>query len=540
VISSRPDSIEHVPALAIRLPKGALALPEGNVDRRLRVLHLARPALSLALGAWATLGSSEGAALRFGDRSVWLTTGLGVAAWAVGDVTGDGRADLMLQTNSVGSAGATAQTVSVAISAGTRFDTLQIWSTSPCPQTGGCGLYQLADVNGDGKADLVAFAWGAREAPGWANVWVSLSDGSRFGPAQLWHQSFCIREQVCRTADVDGDGRADLVAFTPLTGLVWVSLSQGTGFGPNAIGQGYFCVTGERCLVADANGDGKADLVAFKPGALGVEKGNVLVALSNGKAFGPAQLWHGYFCVGTERCLVGDLNGDAQADVLLLKPWGNALQSLASLSTGKQFVNAVPFSWSDVISGGTADALTGDVTGDKKADLVTYEIGANGARRDFVVYPALAVETPSCPPGQYRDPSSGACRRPPDAHGYSKVDVYNCNVNTDAEGQHRPVTIYSRDLNVAQAVYARAGTLDAQYNAMGQCPFDDNGIPADPLTVDLTPYGYNNGHTIEITVVDRGLLTCEGTDDPSLDNCVRQRTYDLADQDGDTAKYVVN
>jgi hypothetical protein len=345
---------------------------------------------------------------------------------------------------------------------------------------------------------------------------------------------------VCRAADVNGDGRADLVAFTPLTGLVWVSLSQATGFGPNATWQGYFCVKGERCFVGDANGDGKADLVAFKPGALGVEKGNVLVAPSNGTAFGSAQTWHGYFCVDTERCLTGDMNGDGQADVLLLKAWGNSLQSLVSLSNAKQFLNPVPFSWSDAVSGSTVDALTGDVTGDRKADLVTIEIAGTGAHRAVVVYATQAVERPSCPPGQYRDPKTGECRRVPDAQGFSKVDIYNCNVNTDSDGQHRPVTIYFRDLNVAQSVYSRVGVLDAQYNAMGRCPYNDDDNLADPLTVNLTPYGYNNTHTIEITVVDRGQLTCEGTDDPSLDNCVHQRTYYLAHQDGDSVTYIVN
>jgi hypothetical protein len=407
--------------------------------------------LVVALAACDGSGSSGSAGLRFGNRSVWLTTtGVGVATWAIGDVTGDGKSDLMVQTNGAGLSGALVQTVSVGRSIGSRFDNLQAWSASPCPQPGGCGLFQLADVNGDGKADLVAFAWGAKEATGWANVWVSLSDGTKFGAAQLWHSSFCIREQVCRVADVNGDGRADLVAFTPLTGLVWVALSQATQFGAAATWQNYVCVKGERCLVGDANGDGKADLIAFKPGAAGVEKGNVLVSASSGGGFGPAQLWHGYFCIDAEQCLVGDVNGDAKADVVLLKAWGNALQSLASLSNGKQFVNAVPFSWNDTVSGNTASALTGDVTGDKRADLVAYEIQGNGARYDFVVYASQTIPIASCPAGQYRDPSSGQCRAVPNPQGYSKVDIFNCNVNTDAYGQHRPVTIYSRDLNVTQ------------------------------------------------------------------------------------------
>jgi hypothetical protein len=493
--------------------------------------------------------------LHFADRSVWLTvvSGLGIFDTQLGDVTGDGKADVVFHENHDVN-GSLQQPVSVARSTGSNFEKPVVWSTNPCPQSDGCAAFALADVNRDGKADLIAFKWGSTESPGWANVWVSLSDGTKFLPAQLWHDSFCIREQICYVADVNGDGRADLVAYTPKTGLVWVSLSQGNSFGPNSIWQNFFCILGERCFVGDVDGDGKADLILFKPNANGVEKGNVLVALSNGHGAGPVRLWHGFFCINLELCLVGDVNGDGRTDAVLLKPWNDSTQALVALSNKTQFLNAEPFNWNDRVKLESSEAFLADVTGDKRADLVIYEKNSNG---NFTVAVYVTEKIlPPCPPGQKRDPTTEQCKLPtcpdgqfldlatgtckslPNPGGASSVDIFNCNQDMDAQGEHRAVTLYIRDLSVPGTGFSFVANLKAQY-ANGHCPFDENGQPSDPETINLVPNGLANNHLQEIVIVDPGLQACDGRNDPTLDNCIRQQLFFQGNQAADTVRFTV-
>ena len=69
----------------------------------------------------------------------------------------------------------------------------------------------LADVNGDGKADIVGF--------GDDKVYVALSNGNGFNTAQAWTNSFTTNsgwnniKRVRTLADVNGDGKADIVGF---------------------------------------------------------------------------------------------------------------------------------------------------------------------------------------------------------------------------------------------------------------------------------------------------------------------------------------
>ena len=137
----------------------------------------------------------------------------------------------------------------------------------------------LADVTGDGKADMVGF--------GAAGVWVSLSNGdgtftkpvlglNNFGYDQGWR----VDRHPRFVADVTGDGKGDLVGFGGAG--VWVALSNGDGTfaQPQLVVSdlGYqqaWRVDKHPRMVADVTGDGKGDLVGF--GDAGV-----WVALSNG------------------------------------------------------------------------------------------------------------------------------------------------------------------------------------------------------------------------------------------------------------------
>jgi hypothetical protein len=209
----------------------------------------------------------------------------------------------------------------------------QLWHSAFCYSGQDC---QIADVNGDGLSDIVAFTHDANPV-----VWVGLGQGNSFGTPQLWHSFFCTSSQTCALGDVDGDGKADLIAFARGTSpAVWVAKSTSSGAGTAQIWHSAFCLDGQVCKVGDVTGDGKADVVAFTHDSSPA----VWVGASNGStAFGTPQLWSSYFCTSTQECDVGSANLDGKADVFAFTR-GASHQTWVSTSTGSG-LNA-PSLWS--------------------------------------------------------------------------------------------------------------------------------------------------------------------------------------------------
>lgn len=154
-------------------------------------------------------------------------------------------------------------------SAGSETSSFRHAVSSFAPSAGGWGREHPrmgADVNGDGRTDIVGFAN--------AGVYVSVSNGTTFaaprrfvtgyGYSSGWRTSYHERTM----ADVNGDGRADVVGFAH-HGVV-VSLSTDSGFtAPRTWWNGYYGYSqGWRTnrhprIVTDVNGDGRADIVGF-------------------------------------------------------------------------------------------------------------------------------------------------------------------------------------------------------------------------------------------------------------------------------------
>jgi hypothetical protein len=225
----------------------------------------------------------------FGDAGVWVSLNngngtfqnpqLGVAnfaynagGWRVGkhprylaDVTGDGRADIV----GFGDAGVW---VSVGNGDGT-FGAPQLVVANFAYSAGGWRVSKhpryLVDITGDGRADIVGF--------GDAGVWVSRNNGDgTFGAPQLVVANFAYNAGGWRVekhprflADVTGDGRPDIVGFGDAG--VWVSLNNGNGTFQNpqlgvanfAYNAGGWRVEKHPRFLADVTGDGKADIVGF-------------------------------------------------------------------------------------------------------------------------------------------------------------------------------------------------------------------------------------------------------------------------------------
>jgi hypothetical protein len=177
----------------------------------------------------------------------------------------------------------------------------------------------MGDIDGDGKADLCA-----RGANG-VSCW--LSDGVRFGSRLVgpaWTDAGgwddVSRWSTIRLADVDGDGKADLCARS--RGDFRCHLSLGAGFGPAVPGPPLSDAAGwnlpERfstLRMADLDGDGTVDVCGR--GADGVECWLWTGAGFNRRIAGPALRdadgWTDRRRYRTLR--LADADGDGRADL---------------------------------------------------------------------------------------------------------------------------------------------------------------------------------------------------------------------------------
>jgi hypothetical protein len=292
----------------------------------------------VGFGKWGTLVSlSTGAA--FDNPAVWIRNyGATVGSWTsqdryprlVADVDGAGKADIV----GFGQWG-----TFVSLSTGSEFAAPALWIRDFGVGAGGWSsqnLYprMLGDANGDGKADLVGFKGDG--------VYISLSNGGGFAPSTRWVSGFVgtawpSQDRTPRTvADVNGDGRADVVGFG--TDGVYVALNTGSAFaapslwvrnfGANA--GGWSSQDRYPRMLADMNGDGKADIVAFS--GMGT-----LVAASTGTGFSWPVLWirnfganaGGWTSQNLYPRMVADVNGDQKADIVGFSRYG-ALVSLTN------------------------------------------------------------------------------------------------------------------------------------------------------------------------------------------------------------------
>jgi hypothetical protein len=205
----------------------------------------------------------------------------------VGDFNGDGRDDIATFTR-----GAAAD-VYVALSNGRSFVGSGVkWHDffvvgNEVPATG--------DFNGDGRDDIVTFTRG-----GAADVYVALSTGSSFvGSGVKWHDFFAVGSEIPAVGDVNRDGRDDIITFIRGSAAdVYVALSNGSRFvGTGVKWHDFFAVDDEVPGVADVNGDGRADIVTYTRGPAA----DVYAATSNGSSFvGTGVKWHDFFAVGSE------------------------------------------------------------------------------------------------------------------------------------------------------------------------------------------------------------------------------------------------
>ncbi len=293
------------------------------------------------------------------------------------DVNGDGRADIV----GFGNAGAF-----VALADGSGgFNTARLATSQFSIDSGwnneNTYSRHLADVNGDGRGDIVGF--------GNAGAFVALGNASGgFDTARLATNQFGIdvgwnNENVLsrHLADVNGDGRGDIVGFGNAGAFVALG-NAGGGFDTARLATNQFGIdagwNNENVLsrhLADVNGDGRADIIGFGNAGAFVALGNA------GGGFDTARLATNQFGVGAgwnnenvySRHLA-DVNGDGRADII---GFSNAGAFVALGNAGGGFETATLATGQFGIDAGWANENVyarnlADVNGDGRADIAGF------------------------------------------------------------------------------------------------------------------------------------------------------------------------
>jgi len=239
----------------------------------------------------------------------------------------------------------------------------------------------VADVNGDGLADVVGFGFsGVLVSFGIAGGGFSTTRVvvSNFGQTAGWLSDNQFRREL---ADVNNDGRSDIVGFGVAGTLVSLARADGSfdnptlgiaNFGTN---QGWTSQNTFARTVGDVNGDGKADIIGFGQAgtlvALGNGDGSFQAPISGIANFGVMQGWTSD---SVFHRVVADVNGDLFDDIIGFGQAG----TLVALANGDGTFQAPIFGVGNfgVAQGWTGQdrftRLAGDVNEDGFADIVGF------------------------------------------------------------------------------------------------------------------------------------------------------------------------
>jgi hypothetical protein len=234
-----------------------------------------------------------------------------------------------------------------------------------------------ADLNGDGRADLIYTDYGATATASTTHVLLSNGDGT-FSPGQ----TIATAGAAIAAADFDHDGHVDLVWVSGVVGVGKVFLAHGNGDGTFAPAQelGTFAIVGTNApdfryvMGAQLHDSGYLDILVED------EANPSLVTLTTDTSGTLIRL------VGTKLQSVGpmaaaDLNGDGHTDLMIQSVLSGAASSgTASGGTVNVFLGSADglLTAAGAYTGSSAveSMLLHDVDGDGHLDLVLE--GANG------------------------------------------------------------------------------------------------------------------------------------------------------------------
>ncbi len=278
---------------------------------------------------------------------------------ASGDFNGDGLVDLAIANH---------ETQHITVLLGDGRGSLAPAPHSPVAVVVRPHVHGVAtgDFNGDGNLDLLTDSWAEDR------LVILFGDGDgRFTTPGTYVAVGRHPYQRVRVADLNGDGRADIVSPNLEGDNVTILLGDGMGKfhqparSPFACGDSPFNVA-----IGDVNADGKPDLaIVNSPSSTADRKGQDGLTILIGDGLGAFTKMAGSpFVTGKFPNIpaIGDLNGDGVADVAVSNPDGDKI-SIFTMSRKSSVATSATVS----VPGHPKGLAIRDLDGDGKAEIVT-------------------------------------------------------------------------------------------------------------------------------------------------------------------------
>jgi VCBS repeat protein len=295
------------------------------------------------------LGNGDGT---FRPGATYDSGGTLALAVEIADVNGDGNPDLLVGNGVGKTVNGNYSTLTVGVLLGNGDGTFQV---AVAYVSGGSSVsaVQVADVNGDGIPDLaVVNGCGAFNCANEGTIGMLLGNGDGTFQAPVIYSSGGYRTVSLAVADVNGDGKPDVVLVAnplvvdcgpfcgPGNGVLEVLLGKGDGtfHAPVTYDSGGNAAVS--AAAADVNGDGKSDLVVANEcfASSGICPGQLGLLLGNGDGTFQAAMTFNSGGAYSSSVAVADVNGDGRPDLLV----ANQLSSVGVLLNNSQSLDTTP------------------------------------------------------------------------------------------------------------------------------------------------------------------------------------------------------